>query len=47
MRDGAGTAGDCAEATSAGAADLTAAWRSTADIPRACSTCRDSSHASS
>ena len=47
MRDCAGTAGDDTEATAAGAAYLTAAWRSAARIPCACSTSRDFAHASS
>ena len=40
MRDCAGTAGDSAGAidADAGAANLTAAWRSATDISRACST---------
>jgi len=47
MRDCAGTAGDRTEATAAGAAHLTAAWRSPADFPRACSTGCDFAYASS
>ena len=49
MRDRAGTADNPTDAgtTGAGAANVTVAWRSAADIPRACSTSCDSVHASS
>ncbi len=49
MRDCAGTAGHGTDATHAGAdaARVTVAWRFAANIPRACSTSRDSAHASS